>query len=838
MIRSRLPAGRASRQIALTFLSLTLLTTTAVAQPGWSKEFDRPGVDGRVFGLGEYNGDIVAGGYYKFSTDGQVMNYVARYDGTIWHELGSGVSGLVRCATTYQGDLIVGGQFLLAGGQSAASVARWDGTRWHPLGAGIDLSWNWDGAEVWDLAVYQGELYAGGQFDTAGGQPIQLIARWDGTSWNQVGSGLSSSSQQYPKVLQLDVTSDDRLIASGEFDTAGGQSAWNIAAWDGTSWSPLGSGLGNHFSSVFSLEEYQGQIYAGGNFHTAGGQAAEKIARWDGSSWHALGGGVPDWTISAAVYALQEFQGQLYVGGDFVRVDGPNVSASRLARWDGQRWSAIGNGGVAGMDLSTTVIDMMVIGDRLIVGGEFTVGGTDLSVGSALVSHDVIAFDGIRFEQVGRGLGGGSGKLLHWNGGIVMVGHFLETGSAYSPYISFFDGNDWSPMGVFDRAIEDAIVWNGELIVTGKFQEVDGQSIRYSARYDGTSWHPLGDRGGDVLEIYRGQLYAGGLGGVIQWNGTSWNPISSQIAGQVYDLEVFQDQLYIGGSLNSFSGPGPHLLVYDGQTVQGVGSGTSDYVERLYAYNGELLVGGRFQSVGSGLSAPLLARWTGSQWLAWPGPPFDGFSVRCFADLQGELYIGGDMYWGSGRPDDWLAKWNGSSWVAVGGGVESYVMNLLADEVRGHLWASGAITKADGAPSHGVARYEVTPPCNATWQEYGSGWPGAGGTVPSIALSAQPILGTSVSLQVSNPLGAATPATVLIGLQPDATVTRWGGTLLVKPVWTIGTLAPGGGLSLPFALPNDDALCGRSLFLQTVLIDPFASKGLAFTKGIQATLGR
>ena len=43
-----------------------------------------------------------------------------------------------------------------------------------------------------------------------------------------------------------------------------------------------------------------GGVYVGGQFTTAGGVAASRIARWDGSSWSALGTGMDN----QAVYAL------------------------------------------------------------------------------------------------------------------------------------------------------------------------------------------------------------------------------------------------------------------------------------------------------------------------------------------------------------------------------------------------------------------------------------------------------------------------------------------------------------------------------------------------------
>jgi hypothetical protein len=62
-------------------------------------------------------------------------------------------------------------------------------------------------------------------------------------------------------------------------------------------------------------------LYAGGDFTQAGGSAANDIAQWNGSSWSALGSG-----MNYAVYALAASGGTLYAGGIFTTA-GTNVSA-------------------------------------------------------------------------------------------------------------------------------------------------------------------------------------------------------------------------------------------------------------------------------------------------------------------------------------------------------------------------------------------------------------------------------------------------------------------------------------------------------------------------------
>ena len=101
-----------------------------------------------------------------------------------------GVNGSVRAITVYDDGtgpaLYVGGFFSVAGGVLAVNIARWDGGTWSPLGSGID-------GIVKALTVYNGELIAGGDFTFAGATGAKNIARWDGSRWAPLGSGMEGA---------------------------------------------------------------------------------------------------------------------------------------------------------------------------------------------------------------------------------------------------------------------------------------------------------------------------------------------------------------------------------------------------------------------------------------------------------------------------------------------------------------------------------------------------------------------------------------------------------------------------------------------------------------------
>jgi hypothetical protein len=129
-------------------------------------------------------------------------------------------------------------------------------------------------------------LYAGGEFTTAGDVTASNIARWDGSTWSELGSGTNGSVH----VLSVfDDGSGPALYAGGEFTTAGGVAASGIARWNGSSWSPLGSGVVSYcpgpgclmgVNALAVFDRGGESLYAGGGFYSALDSKDSYLARW------------------------------------------------------------------------------------------------------------------------------------------------------------------------------------------------------------------------------------------------------------------------------------------------------------------------------------------------------------------------------------------------------------------------------------------------------------------------------------------------------------------------------------------------------------------------------
>lgn len=165
---------------------------------------------------------------------------VARWDGA-WHSVGGGMNGVGYAIAVFddgRGEAVyVGGSFTRAGlpgnFTNVRNIARWDGVAWEPLGAGV-LGGNPN--EVLALCVFDGgaghgpSLYAAGTFNTAGSTAVSNIARWDGSQWHAVGSGINGTVEDLC-VFDPDGSgpASPALVAAGSFTLAGQVTVQNLA---------------------------------------------------------------------------------------------------------------------------------------------------------------------------------------------------------------------------------------------------------------------------------------------------------------------------------------------------------------------------------------------------------------------------------------------------------------------------------------------------------------------------------------------------------------------------------------------------------------------------------
>jgi trimeric autotransporter adhesin len=545
--------------------------------------------------------------------------------------------------------------------------ANWD-PRFYAIGVDYQVfSLAWDGTY----------LYIGGWFDTVGDVSATNIARWDGTTWSPMGTGADSDVY----ALLWDGTN---LYVGGQFGTIGGISAKGIARWDGTAWHTVGGGTSN--GTVYALAWDGANLYAGGYFFSMDGVTVNHIARWDGSAWHALGTG-----MGYSVFSLAWDGTNLYAGGSFTTAGG--IPANHVAKWNGANWSALGSG------MTSNVNALAWDGTNLYAGGLF----------------GLYRWNGTGWTHIWLGFSSYINTLV-WDGVT------LYAGGQFGVY--YRDGTNWYPIGSNVSGGVSALLRQGTNLFAGGAFSAAGEVVTSGiAQWDGATWQKLGPSGQGVIGIVEAllsdgaDLYVGGsfgaTGGTVaddlaRWDGNTWHVQGQGTDGGITALARNGMTLYVGGYFSTAGGvPANNVAQWDGNIWQSLGTGVDGYVHALVWDGTNLYAGGEFATAG-GLPVNYIARWDGTTWSA--------LDVGMEAPVYTLAWDGTYLYAGGWftSPANYLARWDGSTWSQVGGSGDGGVQSLFWNGID--LYAGGYFTDIGGVSAHYIARWDGT-----AWHALGTG---------------------------------------------------------------------------------------------------------------------
>lgn len=634
---------------------------------------------------------LVAGGLFSTTTAGATVNRVAMWDGTAWQPMGNGfASGDTAALCVYDPDgsgpassrLVAGGTWTMSGATSVNRIAWWDGSVWQPFGSGLN-----------DLLIGM-------------------------TAWDSDGTGPLG----------------DEIVAIGAFTTAGGTSALHIARWNGSGWNPLSSGIG---STPFSVSTWDPdasgsmppEVVVGGSFTFAGGPGINRMARWNGSSWQSFGTGMP----SGIVYALTNWDpdgtGPLIsapVAAGVIATAGTR-QVSNVASWQGSDWRPLGNGINASV---TSLIKWDKDGPgplnaEIVAGGGFTIA-------SGKTVNRIARFDGVEWHPLATGLSGGVWDLTTWdpdgggplNDEILAVGDFLMAGPTTVNRVARFDGTQWHPFGAGIGAhLETVTVWDldgpggapGQVIVGGSFSEASGHPGNRVAIWDGSAWQRMSD--GFISDVFSLATFS-----------PTGNPADTRV--------------FAGGSFGVGGAPPFSLIAqWNGATWESMHQGVDSHVRAMTVSGngtGPLVVGGAFNLAHNATIASRVAAWSGNSWVNMafqPGLTSDTGSGVVYGltswdpdgsgPLEEQIIAGGGFTRTVSGPVPELnsvARWDGDSWEPLGEGMNdgALVDALVSWDPDGAgaqsamLVAAGNFLTAGGLPgTHISALRACGPPCNS-----------------------------------------------------------------------------------------------------------------------------
>ncbi len=444
------------------------------------------------------------------------------------------------------------------------------------------------------------------------------------------------------------------------------------------------------------------------------------------TDWISMGGLNGANSVIAALVADE--LGNLYIGGNFTVIG--DVAANRIAKWDGNVWSALGSG-IAGDNAGNPptlfypiVTRLAVSGTNLYAAGYFTMAGGEYAT-------NIAKWNGVTWSSLGSGLGGSIYAVACDETDLYAGGSFAAPSDNAAAYLAKWDGAAWSALGSGVDAPVHALALSGaDLFVGGSFNHAGGAPANCIAKWNGLLWSTLGE--GVVgtspmvktLKADGTNLYVGGefalAGGVpanriALWNGSDWFALGSGMNSAVSSLATSGTNLYAAGSFTLAGGVSANRIArWNGSSWSALGSGIeydSLFGQVLEIFGSDLYAAGGFTSIG-GVQARYMAKWNGASWSSLPGGNDGGAAAMTI--LKGELYIGGWFNVVGGVPANYIAKWNGSDWFALGSGMNAPVeaLTTLGDD----LYAGGAFTNAGGVTVNHVAKWDGT-----NWAALGAG---------------------------------------------------------------------------------------------------------------------
>jgi hypothetical protein len=676
-----------------------LPTTNARAQCGggeanWQAGDPLLGVNGTVRALTVWDRDasgptapeLVVGGNFQLAGEAPTLN-IASWNGTRFSPLLDGVGtqpDSVYAMAVYNNELVAAGTFLEAGSVETNAIASFNGSRWDRMGGGVWL--DPVGARVYALAVFNNELIVAGLLARAGGQSMRNITRWNGSSWSRMANGLDGA------IYALHVHNNE-LYAAGSFATSDGVPMGRIARWTGSTWTSVGGeGLAAPGSIVFALGTYQGRLVAGGTLPTVNG-----IGWLNNGVWQAIGGGVAS-AEGASVRTITVVGSELQVSGAMTSAGGTPVLGT--ARYTGSQWLPLASG------VSGTPLASVRFAGETVVGGSFMLSAGGLPVGR------LAAWNGSGWRAIGRGFNDGVYSVVPQGNALLAAGAFETAGDGIAKGVAVQENGTWRQLGSglqsddATAVVRTLVSHNNETYAGGNFTRSGSTTgLANLARWTGSQWQSVaGGTNGAVyallLDASRNTIFAAGsftrAGSVdalrvARLVSGSWQPMGAGFSSgasiaTVQCLALFNNELYAGGNFSASGSTGMLAIArWDGTAWRpvlnasnglGLASGSSAaQVLAMAVHNNELIVGGTFASAGGEQETRALARWNGTRW-ARVGPPLEtdvflaSVNVSALLSTPDGLIVAGSFTSCAGLPALNIARWHNNAWSALGDGIE------------------------------------------------------------------------------------------------------------------------------------------------------------------------
>ncbi|MFT3679528.1 MAG: hypothetical protein QM791_04605 [Ferruginibacter sp.] len=299
-----------------------------------------------VYVKADLSGSVFAAGYF---TSGNNGSYIARWNNVSW--INTGVDTVaakslygINCITAdREGNLYAGlSRGSVQGNNYGYYVAKWDGTRWAEIGSGNNaLKLN---GGILGIAIDEksGNIYAAGRFRD--NSEYRYVVKWDGTAWSELGAG-ENALKANGDIKSIVTDTAGNVYATGFFYKNNLTYNRYVAKWDGTSWSELGgtNALQANGGIQAMITDTAGNIYVALSDYRNGGYN-NQLAKWNGSTWSLIGDfGYSGYPVDIAlddsgkIYVAAGFRVRIWDGaswttsGNFTNLDNGNATVNTIA---------------------------------------------------------------------------------------------------------------------------------------------------------------------------------------------------------------------------------------------------------------------------------------------------------------------------------------------------------------------------------------------------------------------------------------------------------------------------------------------------------------------------
>lgn len=326
-------------------------------------------IDGTVYSICPGSGSIfIAGDFHSF--DYKERMGIAALDVTT-HKLLSwdpnmGQNSIIRTITGSGNSLYIGGDFDYVNGQIRNSLAEVNATTaaLAPFAPSSSWSWGITTSTINTIAVDGNTLYVGGRFDNMGGLQRNHAAAFDRTTGN-----ITNWDPEPSSIVHVIRVNSGNVYMAGEFPSVGSYMRNGIAAVSAAGtvlpWDPNPVGFN---SSVNDIKIVGSSVYLAGGFDSVGGQRQRQLAEVDLSTGLCNTSFSPRIRSIGVANAVEVVRDSVYVGGLFT-LDTPvfvsvlgavNVKDGLGTSWDPNVWTN-------GLGITVLTTDT----NNLYVGGQF-----------------------------------------------------------------------------------------------------------------------------------------------------------------------------------------------------------------------------------------------------------------------------------------------------------------------------------------------------------------------------------------------------------------------------------------------------------------------------------